>query len=251
MVNFKEEHRRWLLERLPAFGAHADKRQGKKYASSIATAFRAHFPDYAPKRDVDSVDQQIYIFLKNSRAHAVDFLQKLSVAHEKHAPLINQARELMVTDIPNFADRLAEHAVNTNKPVFQARPEFLKSYWENELSEERRREYQESAERRREQVKQSNAAVQGTRGAPDTIFNTIATVQQALQARSGWVFLTLAGGLDMSGARTATLIDTGRTPSGLRFSEFHLRYDTEIHRTWVDFVKTAGPHFMSNTLLLY
>ncbi|KZO96485.1 hypothetical protein CALVIDRAFT_563964 [Calocera viscosa TUFC12733] len=245
MVNFKGDQKAWLLEHLARFSQQVRQRQGKAYAKQICNAFKATFPDYLPKKDEENVDEQIYVFLKNNKAQLDDPLTLLSMPQEKLPPLMNQAREAMAADIPNFDQELAAYAASVKKIIFQARPQFLKRCWLEELSEERRKEYLDvAAKRRAENLPDMTSS--SARWSSEQISRSISGFHDALRARTGWVCFSLAGGLDQSGVRAMTRVDSGRTPAGLGFSEFHLKYEDDVQQLWREFVKSAVVSAISN-----
>ncbi|EJT97087.1 hypothetical protein DACRYDRAFT_25218 [Dacryopinax primogenitus] len=147
----------------------------------------------------------------------------------------------MVADVPSFKQKLLDFAIGVNKPSFQARPEFLKQYWEHQLLPEQRQEYVERALKERGTP---DVLIEGkqTSGCPsEKIFATIAAFHKAVSARTGWVLFTLAGGVDKSGARAVTHVDSGKTSANLGFSEYNVRHHDGMMQAWKDFVKATIP----------
>ncbi|KZT55314.1 hypothetical protein CALCODRAFT_510191 [Calocera cornea HHB12733] len=249
MVNFTSEERDWLEQRLAAYALRAKRRDGKRYASEITFAFQTRFPNYQPKKGDTDVTQQIYVFLKNNKVHMSDPLLKLRAINDRLPPITNQAREHMAADIPTFREQLATYALQAEKPPFQARAEFLKQYWDTELSAAQRVHYIDVAEKQRAESRAGVSITDnGARCTSEQIFATISSFHKSMQASTNWVLFTLAGGLDQSGLRTMTFspilrlrVDTGKTSAGLSFSEFNVEHNPEVLRVWKEFVKSAVP----------
>ncbi|EJU03747.1 hypothetical protein DACRYDRAFT_21213, partial [Dacryopinax primogenitus] len=143
--------------------------------------------------------------------------------------------------IPSFKQKLLDFAIGMNKPSFQARPKFLKQYWEHQLLPEQWQEYVEQALKEQETP---NILIEGKQmlGCPsEKIFASIAAFHKAVSTHTGWVLFTLAGRVDKSGARAVTHVDSGKTSANLGFLEYNVCHHDGMMQAWKDFVKATIP----------